>query len=166
MPRRRVGKGPPRPASIGGVQGDDAVILRVRETVRTFGPLPPDTGNQQIGRQFFAVAVVLIAVFALPCCPRIDGWFSSAVAAQAAVADAAVDHAHHPAHHHHQHEAETEGMHKGHLMSTGAIDVLPALMPVILAGPMPLTLVGACSIAALVQERIPQVPVPPPRWAT
>lgn len=114
--------------------------------------------------------VVLLAVFTLPCCPRVDGWFGVAQANAAAteVVASTDDHTHHPGHQHHHGSAADDNassIHKGHLMTTGAIDVLPDLSPIVLAALIPLARVGSDRVARLSLPNQPRIPVPPPRLA-
>jgi hypothetical protein len=131
--------------------------------------LPSGLPSIHTGSQFAAVLVVLIAIFALPCCPRVDGMFHEAAAVAAASAESATSHAHHAGH-----EAgfseQTEGgssdsVHKGHLMSTGSVDTLPVLAPFALAARLPLSRMGITRILSFVATRGPRIPVPPPQVA-
>ena len=132
----------------------------------------PTRVNAYTGTQIAAVLVVLLAVFTLPCCPRVDGWFGAAqanAAASEAVASSS-DHLHHHGHEHHHTGVTTDddnasGPHKGHLMATGAVDVLPNLSPIVLAALIPLARVGLDRVGQLSQPAQPRIPVPPPRPA-
>jgi hypothetical protein len=120
------------------------------------------------GSQFAAVLVVLIAILALPCCPRVDGWFQAAAVA-ATSAESTADHSPHAGHQAGFSE-QTEGgasdsVHKGHLMSTGSVDTLPLLAPFVLAARLPLSQMGITRILRLVVSHASRIPVPPPQVA-
>ena len=122
------------------------------------------------GTQMVAVVIVLLAIFTLPCCPRVDGWFGAAQANAAEVAASAESPTYHHDHQHHQPGVTTErdstsSLHKGHLMTTGAIDVLPDLSPFVLGTLIPLARVGLDRAARLSLLPQPRIPVPPPRPA-
>lgn len=131
----------------------------------------PTRTHIHVGPQVAVVLVVLLAIFALPCCPRVDGLFNAAQAraAESSTVASTMDHVLHPGHQHHTgadtSESESDGLHKGHLMTTGAVDVLPDLAPIMLAALIPLARIGVSRIARLSLPRAPRIPVPPPRPA-
>lgn len=131
--------------------------------------LPTARNTVCTGTQVAAVLVVLLAIFTLPCCPRVDGWFgiAQANAVEVEVVQTTTNHA---GHDHHASvttgDDDASGLHKGHLMSTGSVDVLPALSPFALAALLPLSWMGATRVATVVSSPAPRIPVPPPRVAS
>lgn len=134
-------------------------------------PAAPTRARLHVGPQVAVLLLVLLAIFALPCCPRVDGWFGAAQARAAdAVAVATTNSQHHAGHQHHA-VADTsgnqsEGLHKGHLMTTAAVEVLPSIMPIALAALIPLARMGTSRVARLAPPMAPRIPVPPPRPAS
>ena len=122
----------------------------------------------RVGPQVAVILIVLLAVFALPCCPRIDGWLAVAETrvTTATPIDSTSADAHHGSHHHQVTGEEVEGVHKGHLATTGAVDVLPGISLFVLGALIPLATSVNERVARLTLGKVPRIPVPPPRVAT
>lgn len=126
--------------------------------------MPQARSKISMGSQVAAVLIVLLAVFALPCCPRVDGMFVSAVAA-AEAQEQAVTIASYGHHHHHGAMADdgSHDSHKGHLMATGAVDVLPFQGHGALMVFLPLLVLTLSRLLSIVASPSLRIPVPPPR---
>lgn len=117
--------------------------------------------------QSLVVLLVLLATLTLPCCPRLDSWMTLA-ATQDEPSGSTVEQNRESHLTHHgsgsgKSREDGSRLHKGHLLATGALDILPSAFAS--PGEFATTIVAGSHLPGerALAETLPKIPIPPPK---